>query len=261
MSTVAATCNVKEVVGARVGLELEIEGTNLPTNIPGNLWEVKRDGSLRDGGLEYVFAEPLGSVAAREALDTLAKHFNDVGTKPSYSFRTSTHVHVNVSNLKMDQVKAIVAIFTLFDEEYINFCARTRKANRFCLATKDADGVVEQVRRFLVSGSIPNRDRGKYSAMNLCTLSQFGTLEFRTLEGTNDFERVFTWIRALLALRKAGKELGTVQAVLAMDKEELAKLVFPTERLKAQFLKDGWQERFEYNKSVAWDAFAPFVKD
>lgn len=261
MKTVSQEYGVTEVVGARVGLELEIEGTGLPSSIPGGMWAVKRDGSLRDGGLEYVFSQPLGSVNTKEALAALDKHFTDVGAKPSYSFRTSTHCHVNVSNLGMDQVKAIVALWTLFDEEYINFCARSRKANRFCLAVKDADGVVEQVRSFFVKNSIPNRDRGKYSAMNLCTLSQFGTLEFRCLEGTNDWDRIFTWVRALLALRKAGKELGNVKEVLKTPPAELAKLLFPTERLKDQFLKSGWEQRVEYNKSVAWDAFAPFSKD
>lgn len=261
MSTVAAKFGVREVIGASVGLELEIEGLNLPHTIPGtDAWQVKADGSLR-GGLEYVFSRPLGSVAAKEALAALAECMDKSGAKLDYSFRTSTHVHVNVSNLDMEVVKAMVSLFTLFEDEYINYCAASRKANRFCLSAKDADGVIENIRNFISSGRIPTRERGKYSAMNLCTLDQFGTLEFRTLEGTNDWNRIFTWVRALLALRKAAKEIGSAKAVLATDKEELAKLLFPTERLKESFLKSGWQDRFEYNKSVCWDAFSQLMKD
>lgn len=268
MATVASKYRVEEVVGARVGLELEIEGDNLPRDVRSVvdsegkiIWEAKPDGSLRNGGMEYVFRRPLGSVATQEALQAFGEFMDKCGARPDYSFRTSTHCHVNVSNLELDNVKTIVALFTLFEDEYINFCARTRKANRFCLAAKDADGVVENFRRFLRSGDLPDQGRGKYSALNICTLARFGTLEFRCLEGTNDWNRIFTWVRALLALRKAGKEIGTVKALMKLSPQDVAKLVFPTERLKNQFLKDGWEERFEYNKSVAWDMFSPFMKD
>lgn len=259
MTTVAKKFKIREVVGALVGIELEIEGRNLPASAP-EQWDVKRDGSLRNG-LEYVFRGPLGSVATKEALEALGEHLKASGAEPSYSFRTSSHVHVNVSNLEMDVVKTMAALFTLFEDEYINFCSRTRKANRFCLSSKDAEGVIHNLKRFLEAGVVPPRDRGKYSAMNLCTLEQFGTLEFRTLEGTNDWNRIFTWVRALLALRKAAKEIGSVAALMKIPHPELAKMVFPTERLRDQFLKEGWEERFQYTRSICWDALYTFSKD
>lgn len=245
---------VKNVIGAVVGLELEVEGQNLPRFDGSTAWESKADGSLRNG-IEYVFTGPRGSVATKEALNEMAEAMTNSKFIPDYSFRTSTHVHVNVANLEMDVVKAMVGIFALFEDEYINFCARGRKANRFCLSMKDADGVITNMRRFFESNEIPNNDRGKYTAMNLCTLGNFGTLEFRCLEGTNNWTRVYTWVRCLLSLRKAAKEIGTLKDVLTMDKQELAKLVFPTDRLRDQFLKDGWEKRYDYNRSVGWDAF------
>lgn len=257
MATVSKVFNVREVVGAVVGLELEIEGRNLPIAVQDNregAWDVKRDGSLRDG-LEFVFRKPRGSVSTKEALDEMQAAMEASKFIPSYSFRTSTHVHVNVSNLDVNVVKAMVALFHLFEDEYINFCARTRRSNRFCLGMKDADGVTTILRNFFERERLPETDRGKYSALNLCTLNSFGTLEFRSLEGTNDWTRIYTWVRALLALRKAAKELETLEAVMRTDKEELAKLLFPTERLRGQFLKEGWEKRFEYNRSVGYDAF------
>lgn len=251
---------VRSVVGAVVGLELEIEGQNLPVIPRGNTtWEAKGDGSLRNG-MEYVFRGPRGSVATKEALKEMDALMQASGFVPSYSFRTSTHVHVNVANLDEKVVHAMVGMFALFEDEYINFCSRTRKANRFCLGMKDAEGVIVAMSNLFNSGEIPSPDRGKYAAMNLCTLGNFGTLEFRCLEGTNDWNRVYTWVRALLALRKAAKELGDLPSVLKMDKEELAKLMFPTDRLREQFLKDGWQGRYEYNRSVGWDAFYKAAK-
>lgn len=253
MSTIAKTFGVREIVGAKVGLELEIEGERLPSFVNED-WDVKADGSLR-GGLEYVFSQPLGSVNTKAALESLAQCFKDNRSVLDYSFRTSTHVHVNVSNLSLDVTKAIIVLFHLFEDEYINFCARSRKSNRFCLGMKDGDGVLHNIRGFLNTNAIPRIDSGKYSAMNLCTLSTFGTLEFRTLEGTDNWERIYTWVRVLLALRKAGKDLGTPKAVMGMKKEDLAALLFPTERLKNTFLKEGWEGRYEMNHSVGWDAF------
>lgn len=258
MSTIAKQFGTKEIIGAKVGLELEIEGRNLPSFVSDN-WEIKPDGSLR-GGQEYVFSEPLGSVNTKQALDEIAKAFKTNGTVPDYSFRTSTHVHVNVSNLSLDVVKAIITMFHLFEDEYINFCARGRKANRFCLGMKDGEGVIQNIKRFFVDNIAPRPDSGKYSAMNMCTLSSFGTLEFRTLEGTDNWERIYMWVRALLALRKAGKDIGSAKAVLGMPKDDLAAVLFPTERLKNAFLKEGWEGRFELNRSVGWDAFYKVAK-
>lgn len=260
MAEVCKVFDVKRVIGACVGLELEIEGENLPQRIADPAWTVKTDGSLRNG-LEYVFSKPLGSVSTKAALESLGASIQAAGASLNYSFRTSTHVHVNVSNMELDVVKAMAVLFCLFEDEYINFCSRGRKANRFCLGIKDADGVVENLRKFLVMGRVPDRDRGKYSAMNLCTLNQFGTLEFRTLEGTNNWDRIFTWVRALLALRKAAKELGDVRTVMKTPREELIKLLFPTERLRSQFVKEGWQLRYETNRSIAWDAVHTFTQD
>lgn len=258
---VSTRFKVKEVVGAVFGLELEIEGQGLPGYINDPRWQAKPDGSLRNG-MEYVFTEPLGSVATKDALESLGQKLEEQGAKLDYSFRTSTHVHVNVSNLDLNVVKSLALLWYLFEDEYINFCDRKRKGNRFCLGLKDAnDGVLANLDRLMSHDQVPPRDRGKYSALNLCTLEQFGTLEFRCLEGTNDWTRIFTWVRALAALRKASKELGEPSAVVEASREELANLLFPTERLKTQFLKEGWEQRFEYNRSLLFPVIARFVKD
>lgn len=249
--------NVRNIVGAVVGLELEVEGENLPSQAhfkSDSAWQIKRDGSLRNG-LEYVFQSPRGAIATKEALEEIQETMGRTGFVADYSFRTSTHVHVNVSNLDVEVVKVMVAMFHLFEDEYINYCARGRHANRFCLGMKDADGVVDNLRTFFDRNDVPSEDRGKYSALNLCTLQRFGTIEFRILEGTNDWDRIYTWVRALLALRKAAKNIETRQALFKMNKEEIAKELFPTERLRTRFLKEGWERRYDYNHSVGFDAF------
>lgn len=257
MTTISERFNTTRTVGAVLGLELEIEGS-LPDRIPGDLWSVKQDGSLR-GGLEYVFSRPLGSARAKEALEVLEEHFKTVKAEPSYSFRTSTHCHVNVSNLELDEVKAIVVLYYLFEDYYINFCAPSRRHNRFCLTMQDATGICHLVNQFLTDERLPDNSRGKYSALNLCTLGTFGTLEFRALEGTNDWNRVFTWIRAIMALRKAGKHFGSVQAIMKASPRELLDQMFPTERLAEKFVDGNYETIWKNNRKLMWDSIGKFI--
>lgn len=253
MAEVNQIYGTQRKVGALVGIELEVEGERLPQ---GDFvhWDVKPDGSLRNG-MEYVFKEAKGSLNTRAALKEFKDALTTNRTITDYSFRTSTHVHVNVSNLDIEVVKVMACLFTLFEDEYINYCAKSRKANRFCLGIKDAEGVVDNLATFIRRDSVPSPDIGKYSAMNLCTLSRFGTLEFRCLEGTSDTDRIYLWVRALLSLRKAAKTVETTSALFKMNKAELAELLFPTPKLKASFLKEGWEKRVAYNESVAYAAF------
>ena len=251
MTMICELFGVPRTIGAVLGVELEVEGTNLPGEAvcEGTSWKVTRDGSLRDG-LEYVFRQPLGSVRAKEALVEMEDLFQKCGTKTNYSYRTSTHVHVNVANLQEEEVKVIVLMYYLFEDLYLGYCAKTRQANRFCLSMKDADVIVSQLQRFVQLTRAPTENEGKYSALNLCTLSKYGTLEFRALEGTNDWNKLYTWIRAIMALRKAGKDIGTLAKLREKSAQELVDLMFPTDRLKQQFVKGDVEDIFKMNRSL-----------
>lgn len=259
MASVSESYGVSKVVGAVLGLELEVEGRNLPRVIDSDLWTVKQDGSLRDG-LEYVFARPLGSSRAKEALEVMASAFASSNTRPDYTFRTSTHCHVNVANLELDEVKAMVALYYLFEEYYMNFCAPGRRHNRFCLTLRDATGMSNILTTFMTTNRLPTVERGKYSALNLVTLGTFGTLEFRALEGTSDWDRIFTWVRAIMALRKAGREFGSVKAVLKASPEELIQQMFPTERLKELFVTPDFEAVHKRNRKLLWESIGHFAK-
>lgn len=243
---------VPHIVGAVAGVELEMEGRNFPPEhrVPG--WKAVPDGSLRSG-IEYVLAAPQGAIKLKESLMVMKQAFEECSTKREYSFRTSTHIHVNVSNLTMDQVKAILVLYYLFENQYTGFCAKHRQGNRFCLRLREAEAITGIVASFVQTGRVPSQEHAKYMALNLATLSKYGTLEFRTLEGTDDWDRIYTWVRALLRLRKAGKEVGSIKDFKDKSAEELAELLFPTDRLKAQFLKDGWEVDVEYQRSLMLD--------
>lgn len=250
MSTVAELFGVNKIVGAVVGLELEVEGTRLPVEIEG--WRTERDGSLRDG-LEYVMATPSGALKTKELLEKVQEAFAANKTKTSYSFRTSTHCHINVSNLDIEQVKVILVLYYLFENQYSQYCAKGRAGNRFCLRLSDAEYINRHIRQFITTNRLPAKDEGKYCAMNMVPLSSYGTLEVRTLEGTDNWEKVYLWVRALIRLRKVGKEIGTLAALKQKNIQELADLLFGTPLLSRAFLKEGWEAEVTYQQSLMLD--------
>lgn len=243
---------VPHIVGAVAGVELEVEGRNFPpqTSTPG--WKAVADGSLRDG-IEFVLAVPEGAIKLKESLAVMEAAFEKHKTQRNYSFRTSTHVHVNVSNLTLTQVKSIVALYYLFENQFTSYCAKHRQGNRFCLRLREAEHIVSLVSKFFSDERVPSSDSAKYMALNIATLSKYGTLEFRTLEGTDDWNKIYMWVRALLRLRKVGKEIGSIQDFKHLSVEELGNLVFNSPRLKEQFLKDGWEVDVEYQRSLMLD--------
>lgn len=252
VKSVSEHYGVNRLVGAVVGLELEVEGSRLPDHIDG--WETVRDGSLRDGK-EYVLVDPSGAVGVKGYLANVKEAFEANRTQPDYTFRTSTHCHVNVSNLTLEQTKTIVLLYYMFERQYTEFCAKHRVGNRFCLRLRDAEIIVSQLREFILDNRLPNNDSGKYCALNIVPLGRQGTLEFRTLEGTDDWERIHLWVRAMIRLRKIGKDLGSIDALYKASISDLGGLLFGSPKLSSAFLKNGWEKDVEYQKSLMLELF------
>jgi hypothetical protein len=63
----------------------------------------------------------------------------------------------------------------------------------------------------------PSEMRPKYSAMNLSSLLDFGSLEFRGMEGTYDTSRIINWTNHLLSLYEYAKQYqGSVEDLPAL---------------------------------------------
>ena len=94
------------------GVEFELEGSNLPDAVLG--WTTTHDGSLREGGIEYVTAKPLELERVLEAIDRMEE-----ATKKSKIFNTGyagTHVHVNVSDLTITQMFSFALLFLALED-------------------------------------------------------------------------------------------------------------------------------------------------
>ncbi len=195
--------------GCLFGVEVEIEGKNL--GVPNQaVWKSIHDGSLRGvfphGCAEHVFAKPLPYDASVKAIDHLIATMDKPETEVNFSFRTSVHVHTNVMDLERDQILSIIYTYLLLEEPLINFCGEGRKANRFCLRLRDAEGFLD----FLVQAFRTNewwRSEGnayRYASINIESLKKYGTLEFRGMRGTLERDVLVNWLRILDAVRTYG---------------------------------------------------------
>lgn len=229
-----------------VGIEIEVEGENLPTAVGGN-WLVIGDGSLRPKGdltraAEYVLAKPISPGDVAGTLKTLGNAFEVSKSTLNFSFRTSVHVHINAQQLTEAQLLNMVYTYLLIEEPLLNFCGKERKGNRFCLRMQDAEGLLDTVMK-LVNGGVSSlvlayEDQIRYSALNLASVKKYGSVEFRSMRGTADQAILKTWISALLNLRSFAQKANSVQGIYKMFTEMSAE---------------------DFIKEVLGDAAKPFI--
>ena len=233
-----------------VGLEFEVEGRDLPEAVTG--FKTTYDDSLRGESYEYVTDGPVDRDQVALTLMHLESAIHDLGSEVHKSYRTSTHVHINVQELTMAQVFNMVTLYLMFEEYLVKFCGKDREGNLFCLRMTDAEGLIPMVCMHAASGnwqSLVNSDI-RYAAINLCALGKFGSLEFRSLEGTDDWNKVKDWVKLLLCLRDyavtVAQPLDIINRISALGPKGLAQDVFG-EMLDVIPLEGSWEEVVFYS--------------
>jgi hypothetical protein len=203
-----------------VGLELEIEGDDLPgpdhvragdipvdTGFPllteqtARHWVATKDGSLRGDNFEYITSGPIKVAEVEPMLVGLWEQFEKAGSKLQLSNRCSTHVHLNFSMFSPKPITSMIALWSMVEEVATNWCGDQRVSNPFCLRVKDSLATVEQWTEHL-EGRAPEWGQGlKYNSMNLKPLWDRGSIEFRCLRGAENPDMVIQWVKFLWALR------------------------------------------------------------
>ena len=196
-----------------VGLEIEVENMDgLLWNKVGREWAVTKDGSLRDGGLEFVTLVGTRMHRIPYLLECLDRGWQAPTTPreqeggyhpvvPSFSERTSTHVHLDCRMLGEDNIRSLIMLYTVFEDALFGLCKPNRKFNVFAVPLNSIDlpDYTFSDLRHLASGW------HRYSALNLHALQAYGTIEFRHMHGTNDPVEILPWMYMLCHMRiKAG---------------------------------------------------------
>ena len=245
--------------GVMFGVECEIEGRGLigSQNLK---WKTEHDGSLRDG-LEYVFRGALNPLESRLALAELFGELKKAKAQLNYSFRTSTHVHLNVDDLDSTKVNQIIFLYTLVEDLFANFCDENRRGNRFCLRFKEAANLYGVFSKMIQEEEHPNyiarleQNNLKYAALNLHTLAKYGTLEFRSLEGTNDQVKIDRWLKVIENLYNVAirfESIAQLHEVFTANPSAIVDEVFTTDIGPELFKFQGWQQSIEDSYSQSY---------
>lgn len=209
-----------------VGMEIEVEGHDLPeTPAFSNYWQAKKDESLRppkpkigkkNGAREYVLKRPVSlAVLSGKALPHFQTVFKNHNSEPEMSGRCSVHIHLGVHDMPYYQAIMLAACYYLVEDLLLPLCGDERHGNLFCLGSRDTHDIVFQLQEML-TGSLMNalhHEGNKYTAVNLRTLVSLGTVEFRSMEGTTDIERLKDWASLLCALRDYVRKLSPLDIV------------------------------------------------
>lgn len=210
-----------------VGVEVELEGLgqfstkwkNLMTET--GLWTITNDGSLRDYGLEFIMCtadgQPLKGGDITRAFFRFRKTFRQYieadHSPPVCSDRTSVHIHIDVRDMEIQQLKKMLLLYTVFEETFFKWSDFSRYDNNYCRSIEYHHDIVERMSNII---NIPD-DSGehlsyhlikgnKYDAINYLSIKQRGSLEFRLMRGTYDSKTILQWINLLLCLKLAAKD-------------------------------------------------------
>lgn len=181
--------------GLLTGIEVELEKVAQLRHPNG--WKPENDGSLKDNGIEYTL--PVWHTHAEEWLNELFSCFSKAEGSP----RCSVHVHANITDFTLEQVKALIILYTIFERPLYRFSGK-RWNNIYCVPVQTwAIGMELDEYTFNdIRKAFP-----KYSGINIFPDVKkhggvLGTIEFRQMTGTKNVMYIKTWIDIIAHLVK-----------------------------------------------------------
>lgn len=195
-----------------IGVECEIEGLHkIPALSVRSYWYAAHDNSLREIGdllsVELVTKFPLCGKDLSAALSEYSKIIMGAKSPPIFSARTSTHIHVDVRDISLDQLYRFIILYTIFERVLFKWVGEDRDSSNFCVPFYKAEGDIFESLSSDIENGLSDlykvlSDRNRYAAFNLAALKKYGSVEFRHLHGTGDKEKIKTWINIIMSLKK-----------------------------------------------------------
>jgi len=179
----------------RFGIEIEVEGRNLPVGVVG--WKQTMDGSLRgDENVEYVLRTVSSLENVKKYLDNLKKAYDENNSVIDETIRAGVHVHLNVTDLNVRQMFNFITVYYIFEDFLCQFCGPERSGNHFCLRVSDAMAPIFSLKYALErkNFTVLSNDNLRYAALNFTSLFRHGSLEFRAMRSTADLDEVYKWV-------------------------------------------------------------------
>jgi len=210
-----------------MGVEIELEfGSPEHNQIDSTgpmskFWSQHEDHSLKLNGVEYVTSRPLRDQGLNEALSLIDPEIKK--SKPYHSYRTSVHVHIDISDLTMAEIVAMYSNYLMLEEVIGYYVDPTRGTENFS-QTFLHSGTAEELAQYLkivlqkqVGRHLRREDPDQYNPRLMAPLGgdelmytsltpnkllKYGTLEYRVLGGTVSVNKIKSVIRLLQRLKQ-----------------------------------------------------------
>lgn len=201
---------------SKIGLEIEAE--NLPIlpdkfiELISPIWSIDMDGSLRNNGREFVLYRPVRIEQIPFSLRLLERSLYECKLYPEFTDRTATHIHIDFINNTLEEVLKFVVIYWVFEDIFFELSGRkTRKKSNFCIPLCDLDIDAVGWKRLFTFNKVPQfraalSEEFRYSALNLCALFKYGTIELRILPGTMNIDLISEFCHYLNQIKKYAVE-------------------------------------------------------
>lgn len=198
--------------GERYGIEVEAEGLGLaaarervwPAEVL-KYWTYTEDGSLRNGGIEFV-STPLARSSVPPAIAALWPFIEHGDLRPSV--RTGVHIHCSCLGLNTDQLLRILQVYALVEPVLFAYVGADREENIYCIPWYRAHDEPRTIASWLspMRGGemVRTRQPCKYSALYIGPISTFGTIEFRHAPTWDTGEQMLNWFKLVQCVMRAG---------------------------------------------------------
>lgn len=211
-----------------LGVEIELENLEEFNKYPlkHHFWHVTEDGSLRNYGREFILCHmehgklggqlsPIRGKDFVDALDDWAKwhkKYCEVAEPPQATKRTSIHVHVDVRGMDVEEIGKFILLYATFEPTLFKILNNGREEDIYCtpfaLNFQGKARASRLINNHSQKGEVYeslNKSQ-KYESMNLRSILQRGSIEFRIHHGTTDTEEILRWVNILLILRRAAMD-------------------------------------------------------
>lgn len=254
-----------------IGVEVEAENVQFNSSKETDYlrdvgWRLDHDGSLRDNGCEFILHSPLFGKDLVTSIQELCKIGNE--KKFSMSERTSVHVHLDVRDMKPSCLSRLISLYLVFEKALYRFSSdNKREHNIFCIPYYLSDFNIHRLHYLVNNGDEINRNKlyssfsafQKYSGLNIMSLFNFGSLEFRHLSGTLDSEKIIEWINIIQSMKKyaINSDLDVEKLpeyISGESPRSFCKQIFDPFMFDHLFNYDNWEEDIYSGIRVAQDA-------
>lgn len=232
-----------------LGVELELEGVSNYRNV--EYWSTHEDGSLRDG-VELVLTHPLTS----PTLDVALGRYYDAAFETKNTSRTSTHIHVNMTDATVGELRSMVMLMYMLEDGLFNAVGESRKWSGYAMALPEMHPqrmrsiMTETDYGRLMEAISPSRNQERYYGLNT-SIRRHGTVEFRYFPGGPTKEELESWLDFVVIIKRLSREF-TVDSLT----DQLT-----TEQAVASFVQANlgnyWADTLLRNDSLA-NMFAKF---